>query len=168
MRAAEPAEVQFLQGPAHGVNDAMTHTYTSLYTHVTFSTSRRKPLITDPARLHAYLCGITRELRAHTIIVGGVKDHVHMLVETRPTVALSELVGVVKGNSSKWMNETFGRSFAWQRGFGAFSVSKSNLDTVTEYIRDQERHHQVRSFEEEFKALLARNHVEYDPQFLWK
>lgn len=153
-----------------GLKHPMAHTYTSLYTHATFSTADRQPLITQEvrARLHAYIAGVSRALKALPLSVGGVSDHVHILVKTPPHLALSDFARVVKANSSKWMNETFTNRFAWQRGFGAFSVSKSNIATVAAYIREQEQHHRVHTFEEEFKALLDRNGVEYELNFLFK
>jgi putative transposase len=148
----------------------MADTYTSLLTHVTFSTKRRLPLITPDleARLLPYLGGIARELGGALLVSNSVVDHVHLLVALPPTIATSEAVGKLKGSSSKWIHETFpeARSFAWQRGFGAFTVSRSNVPGVARYIEGQKEHHRKVTFQEELSRLLQRHGIEVDERYL--
>jgi putative transposase len=102
------------------------------------------------------------------IEIGGTSDHVHLLARLSPTLAISDVLRHTKANSSRWINETFHdeESFGWQRGFGAFSVSGSNVDAVRKYIRNQEEHHKVLTFQDEFRALLVRHEVDFDEQYL--
>ena len=97
--------------------------------------------------------------------IGGVEDHVHLLFHLPPSLALARAVTLFKSNSSKWMNES-GSKFAWQEGYGAFSVSASNLAAVVKYIQDQECHHRKISFEDEYLALLKKHGVEFDPRYV--
>ncbi|MGO8932394.1 MAG: IS200/IS605 family transposase [Terracidiphilus sp.] len=150
----------------------MAHTYTSLLIHVIFSTSSRAPLLTDAIRLdvHAYLGGILRELDAIPIAIGGTADHVHLLTRLPANLALADCLRVVKTNSSRWVKERWPqeRKFAWQGGYGAFSVSESRRSAVIRYIRDQAQHHRRISFKEEFLALLKNHHVEFDERYIWQ
>lgn len=119
----------------------MAQTVTAIYMHVIFATKGREPSITPAisCELHAYLGGIARNLGVVALAIGGVADHVHCLLSLPPTVPVSDLVGKLKANSSRWVHErgTPHAEFAWQTGYGAFSVSKSNVDNVIEYIRRQ-------------------------------
>jgi len=147
----------------------MPHTYTSLLIHAVFATAERKPLL-EPGfreRVHAYLGGILRELKVRPLEIGGVEDHAHMLIEVPATISIAEVMGLAKGNSSRWINETFKSRFAWQRGYSAFTVSRSNRDAVAQYIRDQERHHRKRTFESEYRSLLEAHNITFDERFLW-
>ena len=148
----------------------MPSTFTSLLSHVTFSTKARHPWITPDleSRLMPYLGGILRELGSKILVSNAVADHVHLLIELPPTLPISEVVGKVKGNSSKWIHESFPqrRAFAWQRGFGAFSVSRSNVPIVARYIERQKEHHRKVSFEEELTRLLRRHGVQFDERYL--
>ena len=148
----------------------MSHTYTNLLTHVVFSTKERLPLITSEIKseLFAYIGGLVKELKGKPVIVNGMSDHVHLLVSLPPTVDVSEAMRFVKANSSKWISQKFGKPFEWQKGYGAFSVSRSNVDQVVKYIQNQEQHHRKFDFRTEFIALLRKNDVEFDEQFLWK
>jgi REP element-mobilizing transposase RayT len=150
----------------------MAHTYTSLLIHVVFSTSGRVPLLTDAIRLdvHAYLGGILRELDAIPIAIGGTADHVHLLTRLPANLALADCMRIVKTNSSRWVKErwTQQRRFAWQGGYGAFSVSESRRAAVTRYIRDQAQHHQRISFRDEFLTLLKNHRVEFDERYIWQ
>ena len=150
----------------------MAHTYTSLLIHVTFSTSGRTPLLTDAIRLdvHAYLGGILRELDAIPIAVGGTADHVHMLIRLPANLALADCLRILKANSSRWVKQRWSqqRKFAWQGGYGAFSVSESRRAAVIRYIRDQAQHHQRISFQDEFLALLKNHRVEFDERYIWQ
>lgn len=100
-----------------------------------------------------------------TLAIGGTENHVHILFHLPPKLALAKAVSLLKANSSKWMREQ-GIKFSWQEGYGAFSVSSSNLDQVRRYIQNQETHHHKASYEDEFRALLRKHGVEFDPQFV--
>ncbi len=150
----------------------MAHTYTSLLIHVIFSTSGRAPLLTDAMRpeVHAYLGGILRELDAIPIAIGGTADHVHLLTRLPANLAMSDCLRIVKANSSRWAKERWPqrRHFAWQGGYGAFSVSESSRAAVIRYIRDQAQHHRRTSFQDEFLTLLKKHRVEFDERYLWQ
>jgi REP element-mobilizing transposase RayT len=148
----------------------MAHTFTDLLTHLVFSTKDRVPLIREQLRtpLFPYMAGICRELGAHTYIINGPADHVHLLLTMPHTVAVSDFLRVLKANSSKWIREQFPReAFAWQIGYGAFSVSRSDFEDVEQYIRDQEKHHQKMDFKREFIALLKKHGLEPD-EYIWE
>ncbi|MDT5156316.1 MAG: REP-associated tyrosine transposase [Acidobacteriota bacterium] len=147
----------------------MPHTFTSLLAHIIFSTKDRAPLIAADVQpqLHAYMGGILRELKATPLIVNGVNDHVHLLVGLPPTASVSDTLRLLKANSSRWLHETYRKPFAWQSGYGAFSVSRSNLEAVRKYIAHQEEHHRRMSFKEEFMSLLRKHNIEFDEQFIW-
>jgi REP element-mobilizing transposase RayT len=100
------------------------------------------------------------------LAVGGTQDHVHLLFHLPPSLALAKAVLLLKSNSSKWMGEQ-GREFSWQEGYGAFSVSSSNLNAVMRYVQNQEAHHRKIGFEEEFRAILKRHGVEYEPKYVF-
>ncbi|MCI0348815.1 MAG: IS200/IS605 family transposase [Acidobacteriales bacterium] len=142
----------------------MSQSYVSNLVHIVFSTIERRQLIreTDQARLWAYIAGIGRNHDMTVITVGGVLDHIHVLTHIPPIFSIAKAVSVLKANSSRWMNER-GKSFAWQKGYGAFSVSVSNLERVKNYIDTQVEHHRRRSFEQEFIALLKKHKVPYEP-----
>ena len=148
----------------------MSHTYSSNRVHVVFSTKdRRKSLSTETqAKLWTYLGGIAKNQGFELIVDGGVEDHVHMLLVLPPKLPLARAVQLLKGSSSKWLNDSGieGRKFAWQEGYGAFSVSASQTDAVVEYIRNQAEHHRKRTFEEEFLSMLKRYGVQYDPEYV--
>lgn len=147
----------------------MAHTHTNLLTHVVFSTQGFLPLITAEIRaeLFAYIGGLVRELKGKAIIINGVADHLHLLILLPPNVSISDAMRFVKANSSRWVKERFGITFAWQKGFAAFSVSRSNVDAVAKYIKDQERHHGEFDFKTEFVSLLDKHGVDYDERYLW-
>jgi putative transposase len=147
----------------------MAHTLANVVFHLIFSTKTRRPLITPGLRteLFAYLGGIIREMQGTALIINGTANHVHMLVRIRPAQSVAEVVRVVKANSSRWAREKGNDDFAWQTGYGVFSVSESNVPAVSKYIATQEEHHRRRSFEEEFLAFLKKNNIAYDKQYLW-
>lgn len=147
----------------------MAHTAGNLVVHLIFSTKGRRPLITREIRadLFAYLGGIIREMRGTALIINGTADHVHMLIRIRPVQALAEIARVVKSNSSRWAREKWNNRFAWQTGYGAFSVSESNVPAVSRYIAGQEEHHRKRTFQEEYVAFLKKNKIEYDERYIW-
>jgi REP element-mobilizing transposase RayT len=150
----------------------MAHTFTDLLTHVTFSTIGRVPIIDTAIRpdVHAYLGGIARELRATPIAIGGTTDHVHLLMRLPADLAVADCLRVIKTNSSRWVKEKWPelRSFAWQGGYGAFSVSESNREGVIGYIQNQAQHHLRISYQDEFLALLRRHGVEFDERYIWR
>jgi REP element-mobilizing transposase RayT len=143
----------------------MGHTYISAIFHCVFSTEGRRGLI-PPARqpdLWAYLGGIARKNNFKTIAVGGTDNHVHVLLSLPATMPLAKAVQVLKGGSSKWMNDSRTAGFAWQEGYGAFSVGVSQQATTIAYINSQAEHHHKRGFEEEFLAFLKKHGIDYNP-----
>jgi len=149
----------------------MAGKHLSMLVHFVWSTKGREPLIAPEwrDRLHGYVGGVLNHKNVKLLCAGGVSDHVHLYASLPSTVTLAELVAAVKANSSRWIHETFPnrRGFAWQEGYGAFSVSKSVERQLIEYIRTQEEHHRKRSFKEEFLILLERHGVEYDERYMW-
>ena len=146
--------------------------YVSSYFHCVFSTKDRRPLITEELRerLWPYLGGIARENKMKALAIGGVADHVHLLLSLPTTMPIAKAMQLIKGGSSKWVHETFPdqRLFAWQTKYGAFSTSVSQLDGIINYIETQEEHHRKMSFQEEFLALLKKHRIEYDDRYLWE
>jgi REP element-mobilizing transposase RayT len=149
----------------------MANTYTCLHYHVIFSTKNREGWITADleSRIWAYLGGIARDNGIAPLQIGGTEDHVHLVLGAPPTVSISKALQLLKGGSSKWIHDTFPRlrGTGWQDGYGAFTVSKSNLLEVCKYVEDQRKHHRSKTFQEEFRALLERHGVEYDERYLW-
>ena len=137
----------------------MSHAYSRNYVHVIFGTKEARPWIRDPERMHGYLIGIAKEYGIDVKAIGGTGDHVHALIAMPPRLSVATIVRTFKANSSKWMNES-GHLFAWQQGYGVFSVSVSNLPAVCDYIGRQEEHHRKRSFEEEFREFLKKHGIE--------
>ena len=148
----------------------MPQPYTSLNYHIVFSTKNREPWITADLqpRLYEYLGGILRAEGSALLAAGGTVDHVHLLVSLSKEIAVADALRVIKTNSSKWIHETFPSlsGFAWQVGYGAFSVSCSNLDSVKRYLANQAEHHRTQTFQEEFHALLRRYRIEFDERHL--
>jgi REP element-mobilizing transposase RayT len=149
----------------------MANTYTSLFYHIVFSTKGRRPWIqpTIAPRIWEYMGGVARAHKMTALQVGGMEDHAHVLVMAPPTLAPSQIAQSIKGDSSSWMHETFPSlvDFAWQAGYGAFSVSKSAVPIVVEYIKNQPQHHRQCTFQEEYLEFLQRHGVEYDERYLW-
>src|SRR5437867_6830158 len=146
----------------------MSHTCGNILLHLIFSTHERRPLIKPEFRddLFAYLGGIIREMNGTALIINGTADHVHMLVRVRPAHAPAEIARIVKTNSSRWVRERWA-DFAWQTGYGVFSVSESNVPAMTKYIASQEDHHQKQSFQDEFRAFLKKNGIVVDERYFW-
>ena len=144
----------------------MGHTYISALFHCVFSTEGRRGLIPSAKQLDlwAYLGGIARRNRFKTIAIGGTDNHVHRLLSLPATIPLSKAVQLLKGGSSKWMNESGPGGFAWQESYGAFSVGVSQQATTIAYIHSQAEHHHKRGFEEEFLAFLKKHGIEYNPE----
>jgi REP element-mobilizing transposase RayT len=148
----------------------MPSTHLSLHYHIVFSTKLRASIISRnwSRELHALLGGIAANLGAVPQEIGGMADHVHLLLSLRATHCLADVVRDLKANSSRWANDREReQGFQWQEGYGAFTVSAQNTPKVAEYIRNQEEHHRVRTFQEEYLALLNRGMVDFDDRYLW-
>jgi len=145
--------------------------YVSAYFHCVFSTKGRRLQITPALgeRLWPFLGGIARQNRMKAVAIGGVEDHVHLLLSLPSTLAIAKALQLIKGGSSKWVHESFPehRLFGWQEKYGAFGVSVSQLDRIIEYIRNQREHHRRVTFQEEFLALLKKHRIEYDERYVW-
>jgi putative transposase len=145
--------------------------YVSSYYHCVFSTKERRPLIPPGFQesLWPYLGGIARQNEMKAIEIGGVADHVHILLSLPATLSIAKAMQLIKGGSSKWVHESFPehRLFGWQVKYGAFSVSVSQLDKSVLYIQRQAEHHRKMTFQEEFLALLKKHRVIYDERYLW-
>ena len=149
----------------------MANTYVQNDIHVIFHTKVKTTniLADDLLRLHRYIGGIVKGMGAVLIEVGGMPDHVHLLCSLPKTIALADFVRTVKAESSRWIktiNPHFYGAFAWQDGYAAFSVSASVVQKTVEYIRNQQEHHKVRTFLDEYKLFLKAYGVEYDERFL--
>jgi len=146
----------------------MGHTFSRILLHVIFSTKGRTNRLFRDMRgdLCGYICGVGRKLGIQVIKAGGVDDHVHLVVSIKPVHAPSEIVRDLKANSSRWIRQEYSglRDFAWQSGYGVFSVSESSLPQVIAYIEQQEEHHRRVPFSEELRRFLERHGVEYDPE----
>jgi REP element-mobilizing transposase RayT len=149
----------------------MPSTYTNLLYHIIFSTKNRELLIDETWKeeLYKYIGGIVRANGGTCIEINGMPDHVHILAKLKPAISVADMLKLIKSNSSKWINDEKipGRSFAWQIGYAAFSVSESQIYAVRWYIRNQAGHHRKQSFQEELIELLKRHGVEYDSRYLW-
>jgi putative transposase len=147
----------------------MSHTYVSNLIHVVFSTKGRRNLIAldKQTQLWSYLGGIARKNGFKAVAIGGIENHVHILLSIPTTMPLAKAVQLLKGGSSKWMNDTGGGRFAWQEGYGAFTVGISQQAHTIAYINSLAEHHRNRSFEEEFLDFLQKHGIEYDPKYVW-
>ena len=146
----------------------MGSTFFSLHYHLVFSTKNRRRLIRSDwrPRLHSYLGGIIRGMNGVAEIVGGVDDHVHLLVSLRPVHCIADVLRDMKKESTNWAKDHFEPGFSWQEGYAAFTVSPSATNSVKAYIANQEEHHCKYTFVEELKELLARAGIEYDEKYL--
>jgi putative transposase len=146
----------------------VSHTYISGLFHCVFSTKGRCGLIPPSKQkdLWAYLGGIARKNGFKAIAVGGVDNHVHLLISLPSTIALAKAIQLLKGGSSKWMNDSGANGFAWQGGYGAFSIGIAQQNDTIAYIQSQEEHHHKRGFEEEFLAFLKRHGIAYDARYV--
>ena len=149
----------------------MANTYTQLYIHIVFAVKGRQSLIPKrhKSELHKYITGIITNKKQTVIQINSMPDHIHILVGMAPDIAVSKLVGSIKANSSKFINnkEWVAGRFEWQAGFGAFSYSQSHLDQVAAYIREQEKHHKRQTFQEEYLAFLKLFNVDYDERYIF-
>ena len=144
--------------------------FSKLTYHIIFATRYRQKTIRPELqhRLYEYIGGIVRKQKGHLIEIGGVEDHIHILANLSPVAAISDSVRDIKANSAKWMNELPERKdkFEWQKGYGAFTVSASQIESVCKYIQNQKEHHRVKSFEEEYIEFLKRHGIEFERRYL--
>ncbi len=150
----------------------MANTYNQIYIHIVFSVKGRQNLIQKKwqEELNKYITGIINSKGQKLFAIGGMPDHIHILISINPNITISDLVRDVKANSSKWINEKrfVSGKFQWQEGFGAFSHSKSNLDKVINYINDQDNHHKQKTFKEEYIEMLNKFEIEYEDKYLFE
>jgi REP element-mobilizing transposase RayT len=149
----------------------MPQSLTKNYVHITFSTRKRQPLIDEGIshELYSYIGGICSNLESFPVEVGGHTDHIHILCLLSKNIHLAKLVEEIKTHSSKWIKSKGAQyeQFYWQIGYGAFSVGTDKVVTIQQYIRNQKQHHQVKSFQEEYRELLKEFCVEYDERYVW-
>lgn len=146
--------------------------FTQLTYHIIFATKYRRPSISDniQERLYKYIGGTLRAKKGHLIEIGGRPDHVHILASLSPSLAVADVVRDVKANSSKWMNEQSDilQTMQWQKGYGTYTVSYSQIENVQQYIRKQEEHHRTRTFQEEYITFLKRHGIEFRLKYLFE
>lgn len=147
-------------------------TFTKFAYHIIFSTKYRHALIREPYRteLYNYIGGIIRSQKGNLIEIGGVEDHIHILANLPATITISDAIREIKANSSRWFNENGDKThkFEWQKGYGGFSVSYSQIGAVQNYIRNQEEHHKHKSFKDEFVEFLKLNNIAYDSKYIFE
>lgn len=150
----------------------MPNTYSQIYIQIVFAVSGRENLIPQQHRqeLHKYITGIVNNRAQKLLSVFAMPDHVHIFVSMQPNISISDLVRDIKSASSKFIskNKWVRRKFAWQEGFGAFSYSRSHIDTVINYINNQEQHHKKKTFEEEYVEFLKKFEIDYKPKYLFE
>lgn len=149
----------------------MPQSFASMHVHIVFSTKHRAPFLDAELapRMHAYLGGIARNRKCVPVRIGGVEDHVHLLVGLARDESVADLVRDLKSNSTGWMHvEHQQPAFAWQVGYAAFSVSYSNLSAVSDYIDHQPEHHRTRSFQDEFRDFLVKHEIAFDEHRMWE
>ena len=149
----------------------MSQSHCNLIYHLVFSTKERRPFLTPDCGkdVHRYLAGAVQGLDGIPVNVNGTDDHVHLLVKLNQNHKLKDVLREIKANTSGWIHRTYPAlfDFAWQAGYGAFTVSASQKDTVYAYVENQEKHHRVRTFKEEYIALLHAHEIEYDERYMW-
>ncbi|QIF04899.1 IS200/IS605 family transposase [Roseimicrobium sp. ORNL1] len=149
----------------------MAQSLAKVYLHLIFSTKDRVKVLPDDIRpaLHDYMGGVLREADCSSVEINTEPDHAHVLFLLSRTTTISNVVRDLKKGSTNWLRAQYTqlRDFYWQHGYGAFSVSSSNVDAVSEYIRNQREHHQKQSFQDEFRAFLKRHDVEFDERYVW-
>lgn len=148
----------------------MPHTYSRVLLHVIFSTRNREPMITSDIRnrLHAYMAGIIRRVDGEALAINGTANHVHLLWLHPTARSVSEMMRLIKSNSSKWLREEHRKTkFAWQRGYAVFSVSESLAERVRAYVGSQLEHHRKVGFQEEYIRFLQKHGILYEDRYLW-
>ncbi|MBU0560639.1 MAG: IS200/IS605 family transposase [Bacteroidetes bacterium] len=150
----------------------MANTYTQLYVQIIFSPKGRQNLIHDGVKtdIYKYIVGIIKNKNQKPMIINGMPDHVHIFLGFSPDIAISDLVRDIKSNTTNFINEQkmFAGKFFWQKGFGAFTYSKSQVPRVVRYIQKQEEHHRKKSFREEYLELLKKFDVDYKDEYLFE
>ncbi len=149
----------------------MSQSLSQLYIHIVFSTKHRHPYLADNQlrdRLYQYINKICIHYQCHLLAVGGISDHIHLLISLNKKISASKIIEKIKTSTSKWIKSTHInlRHFYWQNGYGAFSVSQSSIDAVIKYIENQENHHKTLSFKDELKKLLLAYKINYDEKYL--
>jgi REP element-mobilizing transposase RayT len=149
----------------------MAQSLAKIVVHIVYGTKNREPFLSKNIRatLYAYTIGILNNQHCITLAINGVEDHVHILVIVSKNIAVAKMVEEIKRGTSRWLKTqgTTFNGFSWQGGYGAFSVSESQIPKVIEYINNQEQHHQKLSYQEELRTLLKKQHIEFDEQYLW-
>jgi len=160
----------------------MPQSFAASYQHLVFSTKQRAPFLRDKmlrTELHAYIGSVSKQLECPPLIVGGVEDHVHILARLGRTITLSDWAKEIKRISTIWLKEHSPapattmlaphslQNFSWQAGYGVFSVGQSNTEAVHEYINRQEEHHRAVTFQDEYRLLLQKHHIEWDEKYVW-
>lgn len=150
----------------------MANTYTQLYIHFVFAVKYREAIIKPEwdERLRLYITAIVQNHKHKMLAINNMPDHIHMLIGQHPAQSVSELMQIVKGESSEWINKEHltPRKFQWQEGYGAFSYSRSQIDTIVNYIANQQEHHKKYSFMDEYKDMLDKFNVEYNEVYIFK
>jgi REP element-mobilizing transposase RayT len=147
----------------------MPQSLANILIHAIWSTKERRPFIADGIRsgLHGYMAGILKNIESPALVINSVADHIHVFCQLSKNLAVCKLVEEVKKSSSKWMKENGAKEFAWQSGYGVFSVSQSNADSVRDYVQNQAEHHRQRDFKEEFREFCRRYNVAIDERYVW-
>ncbi len=149
----------------------MANTYSQIYVHLVFATKERCPVLTDERQneVYAYITELVKDYNSYLFAIGGMDDHLHLLISLHPAHSVSEVVRIIKANSSRIINkkEWLKRRFSWQEGYGAFSVSQSSLDKVIHYIKNQKEHHSKQPFVDEYIDLLSKYRIEYNHEFIF-
>ena len=149
----------------------MAQSLSKVVLHIIFSTKDRESWLDSDVRprMHAYLAAVCRDLGAQLVRVGGVADHVHIVTALPRTLSQAQMIERIKKVSSKWIKtlDARYRGFFWQRGYGAFSVSPSQLDAVLQYVDTQQEHHRTRTFQDEYRELLRRHGIDFDERYVW-
>lgn len=150
----------------------MAQSLSKVLVHIVFSTKNRYPFLREKSirnEMHAYLGGTCKHLGCPVLIVGGVEDHVHILCALSRNISIAKFLGDMKRESSKWIKTKKGilSKFAWQNGYGIFSVSQSQIERVKKYIANQEEHHSKKKFQDEFRSLLKKYEIEFDERYVW-
>ncbi|MBU8901938.1 MAG: IS200/IS605 family transposase [Victivallales bacterium] len=147
----------------------MGHTFSNILNHIIFSTKDRQNMLSPEIReaVYAYLCGIARAEKCQIIRIGGIENHIHILVSLKPSLATSDFTRKIKTNSSRWIHDNYPKlkDFAWQPGFSCFSVSESAKISVMNYIENQEKHHERVLFKDELKMFLEKNSIDFDAEY---
>lgn len=150
----------------------MPQSLSNILVHIIFSTKNRYPFLSDKDirnEMHAYLGGTCNNLDCQVIVVGGTSDHIHILSKLSKNISAAKLIGDIKRESSKWVKTKGGmlQKFAWQNGYGVFSVGKSETDKVRAYILNQAEHHRKKNFQDEFRQFMEAYEIEYDERYSW-